>query len=585
MRVLHRLSFVFCAVAALHCGDDSPSTGGAGGLASGGAAGSPNGTGATGGGTVGGAGGSVGGGGAGGSVVTTGGGGAGGGVVDPWAGPIEALKELDLGEANVGTTIKFPVPNNALGLTTLTTSDEAGAMGIASLRPPAGGSVIFNFEIPGTGLSAFVDEFALNGADPQSDLAAAWPVQEGQWQLKILSDMTPTKAHSRVWVRRTLDGDYHGGLLDFHVFISPGSGTSQAQVTTILNRLFTDYYGPLIGLTLGNVTFATLPASYDNVSSYDEYRTMIASSANAGTAPAVNLFVVGGFSGELSNALGIAAGLPGATTVHGTVRSGLGFTRSGMAGYDASVLAHEIGHLAGLFHTTEFSVAAFDPLGDTPECPNINNVDPQTCPDVSNIMFPIAYGGSVFTALQIRVLRSSSMYRGILDEGLPPSGPLPLPPGPVAAEPPIDAVDATRFELPDEDGVREPATPLERALSAYVCARAGDGDAELWQELVASGAHTEAEVFQVAADPTLFGVPRARALRMLSRFGVDAATRDAALTLAERVLAGDESPRLVRLAALELVDRLSPNLLGDLVAGSVVRADPVVEDRLVELGL
>lgn len=52
----------------------------------------------------------------------------------------------------------------------------------------------------------------------------------------------------------------------------------------------------------------------------------------------------------------------------------------------ADLLAHEIGHYLGLFHTTEQS-GSVDPFADTPSCDTFEE-SLFSCPDLSNLMFP-----------------------------------------------------------------------------------------------------------------------------------------------------------------------------------------------------
>ena len=494
-------------------------------------------------------------------------GGAGG--TDPWAGPIESLAELDLGVHDTGDIQYFDLPNNMLGLTALSETSEPGAIGIASLRPPTGGSVIYNFEIPGTNLPVFGDEFALSGGNPQSDLPQAWPVQEGTWQYRVVADNVPKSVRSRIWVRRTSDGVFHGGAVDFHVYLAPGSA-NQSYVSGVLSSIFANYYTPLVGLTLGNVSFTNIGSEYSTVGSNDEFRSMLATSDPDASRPAVNLFVVGDFGGDVNNALGIAGGIPGSAMVHGTRRSGVAYTPTFDTNYDASVLAHEIGHLSGLFHTTEFQTDTplFDPLGDTSECPNIQNQNPDNCPDVTNVMFPIAYGGSQLSPLQVRVLQGSAIYRGILQEGGSPSGPLssPVPPSPV-----IDSGFA-----PIDPGVRRGRDALERALEAYWCASAGDVEGLVWERL---GKTARARLIAIANDASAFDLARARALSMLSRFASNDRESAVAFDLARHALGKKTSARQLLLAAIDVMEREGAT---DIASFAPLLRDPLVASRASE---
>lgn len=507
------------------------------------------------------------------------GGGGGGGEVDPWAGPVESLAELDLGEKAPGFPTNFPIPDRTLGLTTLSESSTSFGIGIASLKPPAQSSVIFNFAIPGQAFDNFVGIGALSGANPQSDLPQAFPIAEGSWQLRLAADEGLDSVRSRVFVRRTLDGNFHGGVLDVHVLIAPGSGASQSYMNGVLSDLFDDYYEPLLGISQGTVTFGTLPSSATFVTSHNAYRSLLATSSTSASAPAINLFVVGEFQGDLQGALGVAGGIPGSPMVHGTPTSGVAYTPTGDQGYDASVLAHEIGHLGGLFHTSEYQLSAFDPLGDTPQCNNIQNMDPNNCPDVTNVMFPIAYGGYQLSASQVRVLRGSALYRGILESGGQASPPL----HPVVA-PSSPSFEPSAFNLPATHApvLSASATRLERVLYGHWCGTSGDVGATVLANLV----EEDRPVLEgLATDPEAFDVARGRALSLLAKSADDAGDADVIVDLAASLLADPESGRQLQLAAIDAIARLSPGELEGAVTGTDVRVDPVIVSRLAQLSL
>jgi hypothetical protein len=501
---------------------------------------------------------------AGGGGSALGGGGAGG--EDPWAGPVVHLAELDLGALEMGDLTPFPIPDRTLGLTTFSVITDPGLIGVGLLRPPNSDPVVDDFEIPGMGLQAFLNKSAVAAADPQSDLPQAWPVLEGDWRIRLASNGAMT-AETSIFVRRTSDGAFHGGVVDINVLIAPGAGVDSGYMSPVLDAVFANHWGPGLGLSKGDVTFMSLSSSFDVIDSPEELAQMFTTSAGIGPAPALNLFVVGDF--DYASALGIAGGIPGSPMVHGTARSGVAYTPSGNQGYDAGVVAHEMGHLAGLFHTTEMEVVAFDPLGDTVTCPNINSMNPANCPDVGNVMFPIAYGGGTFSPLQARVVQGSAMYRGILEDGGVPGAPLPAL-SPIALAPP-PAVLA--YQLPPDAG-RAPATALERAVDAPVCDRFADADAFLFGALAPSAG----ELTTIARDASLSDRARARALRMLWRSsGPDAVTIAASLF-------ATGAGRRVDMAAISILDVESPSLLAELSDLRAPIADPAVVSRLDRLG-
>ncbi len=132
----------------------------------------------------------------------------------------------------------------------------------------------------------------------------------------------------------------------------------------------------------------------------------------------VNVFFIQGFGGEMGGTLGISTGIPGAAGLHGSVASGLVFSASSLGRSSGNrnvgqTLAHEIGHYLGLFHTTELRNLGRDHLDDTPECPDIGGGGNANCPDIVNLMFPIAnYRSEVgLSEGQSLILRANPLTR------------------------------------------------------------------------------------------------------------------------------------------------------------------------------
>lgn len=355
-----------------------------------------------------------------------------GGVPDPWEGPVESLKSIEIGPVILGTPYYFPVPGRTLGFTVQAEPPSPGsAIGIYRLRPPAGASVVFAYSMVGHTADVFAGPDVISVADPQADSADAWPVQVGDWKLELGSDVASGSCTATVWARRTNDGAFHGGVMDINVIISPQVAT-QAYINQVLAALF-----PYAGLDIGTVTFFDGTAASTVIDDYAEYQALLESSQGLGTAPAVNLFVVDDFlDANFGGAIGVAGGIPGSPMLHGTRQSGVAYEPTGDPNYDATILMHEVGHLGGLFHTTEFQIVETDSLSDTPECDNaVIQANAGACPDKTNVMFPIAYGATTFSLGQVTVLQGSALYRGILDAGGVPVPPSPLPSGPAAAFP------------------------------------------------------------------------------------------------------------------------------------------------------
>jgi hypothetical protein len=511
--------------------------------------------------------------------TTTGAGGAGGaGGMLPWSGPLQALEELDLGTLPLNIQHTFPVPEHTLGFTVLVDAPSINdVIGVQRLRPPVGASVVLNYAMAGHDLQVFGNQGWVAAANPQSDSVDAVPVLPGKWKLIIGNDGSPFDgAHVSVWVRRTADGQFHGGQLDFNVFYAPGVA-DEAYMSQVLSNIFLVSYG---GIAIGSVQAYPLDAAYTVLENHGEYRTLVSSTAGIGTHPAINLFVVKDFSDAgFGGAIGVAAGIPGAAMKSGTTLSGLAFQPSGDAMYDASVLRHEIGHLGGLFHTTEFQVTETDPLSDTPSCDHaVITSTPDACPDKVNTMFPMAYGATALSNAQHRILQGSALYRGVLVQGgnaaLPfAAAPTPIPPSafPLASAPaqgtrPRALVSAKPFPSAPE--------PLVQVLGGVWCTHSAADYAGLAIRIAGQrGEDAPLRLRGIALDASLPELIRARALAAHVRASSGSAE---ALSLVTRIAADPSASsdlRAAAFAALARHDLPRARLLGRAAESS---DDPIV---------
>jgi hypothetical protein len=190
-----------------------------------------------------------------------------------------------------------------------------------------------------------------------------------------------------------LERDAFGSRLELDVFdVDAGLDEPTAPRIDVALNFAEDLLGPdlrfgrirrfqVVGATAERLGVVDLPVSQRRDESdaieEGELRQLFRLGAG-GDRPALPVFLVR----DLGPALGISGGIPGTAALPGTGDSGIAVSvgavddavRSGLIdGADAErllgvILAHEIGHHLGLFHTTEPNGISLDALDDTPFC-------------------------------------------------------------------------------------------------------------------------------------------------------------------------------------------------------------------------
>lgn len=157
------------------------------------------------------------------------------------------------------------------------------------------------------------------------------------------------------------------------------------------------------GITVGEIRVSDADADFqivDSIMGLDNKLSKLYESTSA-TTDGIDIFLVSkiepGIDGQDGGViLGIAGGIPGPPKEHGNGSSGVAVVVTKSHGYNGefgAVMAHEVGHFLGLFHSSESpwtpdpatGKQIHDPISDTPEN------------DLTNLMF---FAGDLFVSDQ-----------------------------------------------------------------------------------------------------------------------------------------------------------------------------------------
>lgn len=328
--------------------------------------------------------------------------------------------------------LTFEIEAGAVGVHLAATSDIAGdVVVIESLVGPEGtawvsaGMPLGSLMTTDQGVQLATVTLPMTSAMQAQSLAA------GTYTATLSSFSGAPTLHTVVAVQHTPDGAFHGGVLDLDLFIPDGlviqnpgrshmiDATVAAQDAAVAARVDAFYASALTlaGLDRGEVRFHAIDASLAKIVSQPEIDAVHEQTQLIDTdRPSARVI----WSNQLydgATVWGQSGGIPGAGAMRGVIGSAVLLQVSPGASPvgDGMTMLHELGHFAGLFHTSDGGGGG-DPIDDTPECADPSPDNYAACEDSHNLMFPLYWGASggknvVLSDGQRRVFEASPLYR------------------------------------------------------------------------------------------------------------------------------------------------------------------------------
>lgn len=314
----------------------------------------------------------------------TNGGNGGGGSAEP---VVTLVDKITLAPGQTAGPYTVNVPSSSGSLTILADGGDAGDIDISDITDPSGFLMISpdpNSYPIGINMAQGPGQSAVSFTIPHG---GDYEFRAGTWTFSVTHFDSPDGAPREVSIY-TMVKNAPGGIININLWIVAipdyqGDGDPNLKILTDeFRRIFSS-----AGFTIGAVNIIRLEGDIANRLTYldsssdknrndqsDDLDELFRLSSGVGN-DYPNIFLVRHIGG--GGILGIAGGIPGPQIIQGTAHSGVAVNMLG--GFSAltpdflamqgATMAHELGHVLGLFHTTESDGKNFDPISDTPRCP------------------------------------------------------------------------------------------------------------------------------------------------------------------------------------------------------------------------
>ncbi|MBF0291484.1 MAG: hypothetical protein HQK86_04935 [Nitrospinae bacterium] len=300
---------------------------------------------------------------------------------------VTLVDKVTLGPGQATGPYTVSVPSCSGSLTILADGGDAGDIDISNITDPSGFRMIIedpnNYPI-GLNMAQGPGQSAVSFTLPHG---GDYEFKAGTWTFNVTHYDSVDKKPREVSIY-TMVKDAPGVTINLNLWIvaiADYQGEGDPNLAVMLGEF--RRVMALAGFNVGAVNIVRLEGDQANRLTYininsddnkndqsDDLDELFTLSAGAGN-DYPNIFLVNYIGG--GGVLGIAGGIPGPQIIQGTAHSGVAINMIGglsVLTHDfllmqGSTMAHELGHVMGLFHTTESQGKNFDPIADTPMCP------------------------------------------------------------------------------------------------------------------------------------------------------------------------------------------------------------------------